>query len=244
LTVTFTNTTPAASGITYTWDFGQPGTQSQPVANHTYYQSGTYPVTLSATNSNGCSATANASNTITVYDMPQAAFTYNPNPNTFGNSQISFSDNSSGAALWQWNFGDGLGSSNQQNPSYSYPNAGDYTIMLVVTTNNGCKDTAYQNLTVYPLNDIFIPNAFSPNGDGLNDFFGVFGLGLRNVQLSVYNRFGNLVFYGSDVNAKWNGRMKGSGKSCDMGNYTYLIKAIDSFGKSRVLKGTVLLIRE
>lgn len=242
LDVLFTNTSSQLSGVIYQWNFGDMGSSnSQLTASHTYPATGSYTVTLTGTNNNGCVGDATQSSVITVYPLPLAGFNTSPNPNTFGNPIISFTDASTGAASWQWTFGDGIGSSSQQNPVYSYANANTYEVMLVVSTENNCKDTAYDEVIIYPLDDIYIPNAFTPNGDGLNENFGVFGLGFRNVEMAVYNRYGNRIYFTNANQPRWDGTIRG--KKCDMGTYAYVIRLTDSRGERRIYKGNVLLIR-
>jgi len=243
LSVQFNNTSTQQTNVNYVWNFGEAGTGGQPNTSHTYLTTGSYTVSLTGTNNNGCIGTATNNQTVTVFSMPSASFNTSPDPNIFGNSSIQFNNTSIGASSWMWNFGDGIGVSNNQNPNYSYPNAGNYSIVLIVKTDNNCLDTTYGNITIYPLDGIFIPNAFSPNEDGLNENFGVSGLGIRNVEIYIYNRYGSIIYKGAGPNAKWNGKMNGTGRKCNQGNYIYLIKLIDPSGNSKLYKGNLILIR-
>lgn len=243
LTVQFTNTSTVTAGVNFVWDLGDQTTSTQQVISHTYYTPGVYTIQLTGTNANGCTGSASQTGTVTVYPMPNAAFSSSPDPNTFGNSIISFTDLSTGVSAWNWNFGDGTGISANQNPSYSYASPGDYTVTLIISTDKGCLDTATKNITIYSLDGIYIPNAFSPNGDGLNETFGVFGLGFSNPEMTIFNRYGAVIYKTNSSQPRWNGKMNGTGKNCNSGNYIYIISLTDNFGKRQTYKGNVLLIR-
>jgi gliding motility-associated-like protein len=243
LDVQFTNTSTNITRVNYTWNFGEPGTGGQPTTNHIYLNPGSYTVSLTATSDSGCTTTTTLSNAITVFTQPNASFTYSPNPNTFGNSQIQFINNSTSASVYQWSFGDGVGSSSATSPSYSYTQPGTYTVRLTAESGNDCVDSASAEIIIYALEGLYIPNAFSPNEDGLNETFGVLGLGISNVEMTIYNRYGSVIFRSSSSNPKWNGRLNGTGKKCDEGNYVYLIRLTDAAGGIRTLKGNILLIR-
>ena len=243
LTVQFTNTSSTLSGVNFTWDFGDQSTGSGMTESHTYYIAGGYTISLTGTNANGCVGSASQTGTVNVYPLPAAGISSSPDPNTFGNPIISFSDNGMGASTWNWNFGDGAGISTISNPTYSYTAAGDYVVTLIVTTDKGCQDTTTKIITVYPLDGIYIPNAFSPNSDALNETFGIYGLGFSQVEMTIFNRYGQIVYHSTENQPRWNGTMNGNGKKCNVGNYIYVISLTDSFGKKQVYKGNVLLIR-
>jgi len=204
-----------------------------------YSSSGTYIDTLVATN--GCDSIRSLN--LVVFNSPVASFQISPDPSTIGNLGIQFTDNSFGATSWVWSFGDGVGISNVQNPYYGYQNSGNYYAMLIVKNEKDCSDTTFENINITNLNGIYIPNAFTPNNDGLNDNFSIYGTSIKSVVLNIYNRFGELVYKTSSNPPKWNGKMNGTGTDCDEGNYVYFIKLIDSSGETKVYKGNLLLLR-
>ena len=127
------------SQFTYLWNFGDGAFSNQQNPTHNYAGSGPFTVTLKVTSNNGC--TNNAVKTLnTIYPEPQAAFT-GPAEICFGNT-INFTDQSSAAGStitqWNWNFGDGT-TSIQQNPVKNYASAGTYTVTLSVTSQIGCQ---------------------------------------------------------------------------------------------------------
>lgn len=142
----FVNLSTGISGVT--WDFGD-GTSSNLIdPTHAYSTSGTFTVSLSGTSATfGCPASI--SHTVTVDPTPIAAFTATPQ-NGCMPLDVQFTNNSMNANFYFWDFGDG-NTSNVLNPSHSYPVAGTYTIRLIVENLNGCSDTTYEDVIVYPL---------------------------------------------------------------------------------------------
>lgn len=145
LPVQFTdNSTPGSGSITsWFWDFGDGITSTAPAPAHTYTAAGNYNVTLKITNSNGCTKTRTKISYISLSNGVHAAFTNNAPSGCSAPQTINFQNQSIGTGLltYQWTFGDG-GTSSVQNPSYSYNSAGSYTVQLIVTNSNGCRDTA------------------------------------------------------------------------------------------------------
>ncbi len=145
-----TNATVTGGTVTYSWNFGDGGTSSLQNTAHSYISAGTYQVKLVVTTNNGCKDSI--TQTVTVYPQPVAGFTSNT-PQCLSNNSFSFTSTSTvssgGIAGYSWNFGDG-GTSTAQNPTHNYAAAGAYQVKLVVTTNNGCKDSSIQTVTVYP----------------------------------------------------------------------------------------------
>jgi gliding motility-associated-like protein len=162
---------------------------------------------------------------------------------------VNFTDQSTGATQWQWDFGDGStfsDTSNQQNPSYTYTDEtdGTYTVQLVVHNQYGCVDDTTIEVIVGPEFTFFIPNAFTPNGDGTNDFFFGTGVGIQKFQLWVFDRWGNLIFTGSDLYDKWDGTVQGkSGQICQEDVYVWKVVLTDVFQKKHKYIGHVTLIK-
>lgn len=144
----------------------------------------------------------------------------------------TFTDSSTNATSWSWNFGDG-GSSSEQNPTYQYTGAGTYTVILTAS-NGACSDTAM--MVIDASEGIYIPNVFSPNGDGMNDQFFISSSGLNEYSLNIFNRWGQEVFSSTTPNEKWDGMF--SGNRCEDGTYFFILKAI-SKTKDYSTHGTV-----
>jgi gliding motility-associated-like protein len=156
---------------------------------------------------------------------------------------VAFTNNSSGNIdSYSWNFGNDSTSANI-NPNYTYVESGEYLVVLTVSNQFGCTDTASVTIVVDAISFFEMPNVFSPNGDGVNDIFRVNGSGLESVKAEIYNRWGNKVYEWDGPNGGWDGRST-SGIALPDGVYYYIItaKGLDGVDYGTV-KGTVTLIR-
>ncbi|MBW6482180.1 MAG: gliding motility-associated C-terminal domain-containing protein [Vicingaceae bacterium] len=153
---------------------------------------------------------------------------------------VTFGNGSTTGVSYLWNFGDGA-TDTVFEPSHIYGNLGSYTVTLIVT-DGFCSDTATVVIDVFGESSILIPNVFTPNGDGSNDFFSVFGENLIEVKGEIFNRWGQKMFAWDNVNGKWDGRTLSGNESPD-GTYFFIIEAKGVDGKEYFEKGTVSLIR-
>lgn len=195
---------------------------------------GNYTVTVTDLSS-GCSTMS----VITVVkNSVHAEFTANP---TTGSAPltVNFNNQSPGGA-YHWSFGDGYISS-ATNPSYVYNANGTYTAALVVS-QGGCSDTAYIVIVVRDPMDVEVPNVFTPNGDTHNDLFYTTSYGVKDMTLSIFDRWGRLVYEQTSQNPTWDGNISGGGKAAD-GTYFYVIKARDEEGDQLEKKGSLSLFR-
>ncbi|HXC05250.1 MAG TPA: PKD domain-containing protein, partial [Bacteroidia bacterium] len=159
--VTFTDLS-SPGDASRTWNFGD-GTNSTLLnPGHVYTAAGTYTVSLQSTDTAGCAGTKTRNNYITVFAKPTAAFNTAPTPATACSVPfpVNFTDASTGATSWNWTFGDG-GTANTQNPSHVYNTTGAFTVKLVITNANGCKDsiikTNWVNIQTPPVGFIATP---------------------------------------------------------------------------------------
>lgn len=159
----------------------------------------------------------------------------------------SFKDNSIGNILmWKWDFGNNNTSNLQQPPQQSYPYTNiikDVPVQLIVTNNIGCRDTATQKIKVVGNCYIAVPNAFTPNNDGLNDYlYPLNAYKAKDLIFRVYNRFGQILFQTTNWTNKWDGTFKGQG--ADAGTYVWILQYTHIDTGNRVeQKGTTVLIR-
>jgi gliding motility-associated-like protein len=209
--------------------------------------SGNYSVTV---NDGACSGSASVyvGNTL----GPTAAFTVHPSVVTLGEGVVTFTDNSLGTiSNWWWQFGDGQYGSGSQTTN-EYNSSGEYIVTLVVTDINGCTDTAYGNLFVRENVTIYFPNAFSPNGDGFNDFFSPIGTNIdpEGFELFIYNRWGEEMYYtnlwGSTMALyPWNGTKNNAGSREDVKSDVYVFRALikENEGPQKEYIGVITIIR-
>ncbi|MGI8893137.1 MAG: PKD domain-containing protein, partial [Bacteroidia bacterium] len=239
----FSNNTPG-SGNSYLWDFGDNTISSQINPVHYYSIPGTYSVSLISTSPIGCVSSLTIPNAVTVYPEPVAGFTYTPQTEkVLIDTEINFIDLSSGASSWLWNFGDNTASSTDQNPIHIYREEGYFTIEQIVLNNFGCRDTAIQRIQVEELFNIYLPNAFTPDDDGFNEIFSAQGIGIHGFEMFIFNRWGDQIYYTTDLNKGWNGIDEKSGTQHPIGVYVYVVKAKDKKGKTKEIIGQVTLVR-
>ena len=223
LTVTFTST--GDQGTAVNWNFGD-GTSStvSGTTTHTYSTVGCFDVTLSVTNAAGCVSSLTDDNMICVEGPPNIAFFATPSVISEFNSTVQFINNTSNASSYSWEFGDGAVSIESE-PNHTYPSeVGNYTVTLTASSPNGCIDSASIAI-VYEEEVIFyVPNCFTPDGDMYNQTFQpVFTSGFDpfNFSLTIYNRWGELMFESMDATVGWDGTY--GGKLVQEGTYTWKI---------------------
>jgi gliding motility-associated-like protein len=227
------------------WDFGDGSEGSDKYSpTHTYTELGVYDVSLEIISPIGCKSVKKWNRLIKVVPSPVAGFTFTPQMPTIIDNTVSFIDQSIDAASYLWRFTP-TNVSNQANPTFTFQDTGLYKVYQVVLHPSGCSDTAFADLYVAPFIKFFIPNAFTPNNDGLNDDFLPVGLfeGIRDYQLSIWNRWGEKVFISNDHMIGWDGRSNNANSDAPVGVYAYVIDYIDGLGKKKNLKGHVTLVR-
>lgn len=237
----FTDLSTISNGVitAWAWDFGDASLPS-PMQNpsHCYATSGTYSVTLVAVGTGGCTSTLTIPNMITVQPVPHADFTATPNPTIVLSPIVTFTDLSTGnPSTWSWDFGDltsVLDVANTQNAQYTYSAevGGVYQVNLVVTNQFGCVDDTTIEIIVEPDFAFFIPNSFTPNGDGKNDGFFGSGYGITDYQIWIFDRWGNLVFTSTDINKEWDGTVLGLGDVVQNDVYVWKVMLSDIFYKN------------
>ncbi|MEM7374927.1 MAG: gliding motility-associated C-terminal domain-containing protein [Bacteroidota bacterium] len=161
------------------------------------------------------------------FPFVRASFLPNPNDRCQRSSDpvVQFIDQSTGADSGYWDFGDGTQEVYVfgQNPSHRYDSLGEFLVKLVLTNEGGCADSAIASVCVIPEESgITVPNAFSPNGDGINDEFFLESVGIQTYELHIYDRWGRVIFQSSQPDERWDGRYQGT--HAPEGVYTYRIQ--------------------
>ncbi len=244
LCVNFTNTTANVSSAE--WDYGDANSQNTTFPLHCYANAGSYSVGLIVIDINGCEDSLTIANMITVYPHPTSQFIISSTVATTGNP-IIVTDMSTGANVWSWSFGDASQTtSTAQNAYYTYADSGNYLVKQVVTNQFGCVDSSERYVRINPDYTFYVPNAITPNGDGLNDEFIPRTTGLdmsRDYELTVYDRWGNLIFKTNNPMQGWNARINSIGNIAAQDVYVWKIFTWDTSGKSHVYEGHITLIR-
>jgi gliding motility-associated-like protein len=260
LVTTFTNVV-SMPVISWNWNFGNKDTATyttQTIATQTYVntsntQNSYYSVSLSVVTDSGCISKLTKTNYITVYPKPLAGFAWGPTNASVLDPTISFYNQSigaSGANPYNWNFGDvyetvdSLNYSTLTNPAHVYsPVPYDYEVTQTVKNIYGCKDSITETVIILNAFTFYIPNAFSPNGDGLNDGFKGTGIGIDDATYNmwIFDRWGLMIFHCTDLETSWDGRLHGEIVQEDV--YVWKVSFNDVFGKAHEYHGIVSVIK-
>ncbi len=199
---------------------------------------------VSVTDSLGCSADATGSVEVVVVNNPLAEFTLETDGTSILEPYVDIYESSINAVAWSWDFGDG-NTSNSPDPEYhQYTDSGTYYINLVVANSLGCTDSVMHPVRVSIPALVFVPNAFTPNGDGINDTFMPKGDGLEAYELKVYDRWGNLIFISNDINEGWDGTANGGSEIAQLDSYVYVIDVTASETRhSYTYRGVVQMVK-
>jgi gliding motility-associated-like protein len=251
LCVNFKDTSTILTGLNaqYLWNVGDgSAAHTTPTFTHCYtndsvFAANTFNVTLTVTSDSGCVTTKVKNNFITVYPNPKASFSVEPESTTITDPVITFKDLSTGATIWGWNFGDNTTSTIEHPTPHTYQDTGTYVITLITSTQYSCIDTTHQTVTIEPDFMFYIPSAFTPDGDGINDYFTGKGVFIKEFEMSIFDRWGNLIFFSDDINKPWDGKANHGTEPAQRDVYVYSIKVTDYNKKNHSYKGTVTLVR-
>lgn len=243
----FVDTTGFGSNATLLWNFGENNATSSLVnPSHSYVTPGCHDVSLTVTVPPGCSVTQTYTCMITTLAQPVALFTANPQSASILDPLVSFTNQSTGATNWIWNFGDST-TSVDWSPQHLYDAVGVYPVYLAVSNASGCSDTAWLDIIVNDYHTFFVPNAFTPNGNGNNDEFGPEFTNIlsEGYDFLIFDRWGNIVFETHNPTDKWNGKWQNKGDMVQQDVYVYKIAYLDNMygehhaiGSVTVLPGT------
>lgn len=229
----------ANGGTTYVWSSGATSTgintaDASPLTSTTYTVTGT---------TGGCSGTATAS--VIVNPTPVAVF-YAPLATSEFTPDVHFTNQSVNSLQYYWNFGDfadpATNTSTETNPSHRYADTGTYCVKLKVT-NGACADSTTLCIDITPEFTFYVPNAFTPGEDGKNDEFYGKGTNIKSYEMSIYNRWGELIFFSNDINRHWNGRVNNGTESMPADVYVYVFNIVDNLKNARKYIGSVTLVQ-
>jgi gliding motility-associated-like protein len=240
---TFADNDPNNAGDTYYWNFGDNFTGTGSSITHNYLSSGTYNVNVIATSPFGCVGNGSTLANVTVFDSPVADFAVASNVMSELEPTFQFENQCSINTIgWQWDFGDNT-TDNVPSPSHTYAQRGTYTARLIATSNGGCTDTTEMPVTVAPEYTLYVPNAFTPNGDGKNDVFFAYGNEINEFYMAIFDRWGNQIFSSDNISNGWDGRAADGEEIAQQDVYVYKIAVKDFQGKSHRITGSFSLLK-
>jgi gliding motility-associated-like protein len=228
----------------YLWNFGDGNTSSSMNPEHVYEVSGFYPISLTVTDDNGCTASNSGNSQVIVNPQAHAVFTTMSTVETTLNPTFELTNLSTNANMYSWNFGDGQISS-AVNPVHTYDTYGFYMVTLTANNMYNCPDSTFITLEVKPSFEIYVPNAFTPDGDDYNEVFFAKGYGISNKDFTLYvfNRWGDLIFESHDMEQGWDGTIGKDGRKAQDDVYTWVVYFRDLTEKKHKKEGHVSLLK-
>ena len=137
---------------------------------------------------------------------------------------VNFTNISSNATMYEWMFGDGSIQDTTTNPTHIYTEGGEYLVRLIANNFYSCPDTSiYTFINAEATSVVWIPNSFSPNSDGANDQFMIYTTGITELEVLIFNRWGELMYQWNSLTGSWDGKYKGQAVEEDV--YVYVVKA-------------------
>ncbi len=246
LHVDFQNNTPQEFLGTCLWDFGD-GTISSDCGNqfHTYNYSGTYNVTVSVTSNENCNATTNLGN-FYARENPIALFDITPiNPNAFF-SEVQLSLRTDIPSNATWTIADTIVTTgkNVLQSTKNLPIQTEIPVKLFVETIHGCTDSSESVFIIEDVTTVYVPSAFTPNNDGINDMFGpvLTGIILDDFHFTVFNRWGQMVFETDNPKEFWDGTYRNEEAKPDTYTWQLTYRSNNKIRKGRE-SGTITLVR-
>ena len=218
----------------WNWVFGDLSTSTLPHPQHFYKWNGNYESSLQVVSNTGC-----------ISEVTKKSIVINKIYPFAGNDTLlsvgeSLQLQASGGEQYQWTPSTGLSHSNIPDPIVKL--SSDQTYLLIVRNSDGCEAMDTLKIKVYKGPDVYLPNAFSPNNDGHNDYLRLVAPGIRNLEFfRIYNRSGNVVFETKELKKGWDGFFQG--RPQPEATYIWMLSAIDFTGKKIFKKGVVVLVR-
>lgn len=245
-TVAFNDSSTYFGKGMHRWNFGDGTFSNKRSPVHVYTESGTYTIVHSLVTTQGCRDTLfdTLVNAVEVWPTPTASMQVNPTHTDIYAPDILVTDSLYDAQFSSTIlFPDGSTYQNLESRTFTAPDTGWYEFVQVVSNEFGCSDTATFNVYVEEPFNIYIPSAFSPNGDGVNDLFKYVVTGASEHVLEIYTRWGELVFKSNATTSTWDGHSIKTGEKLPGGVYTYVLIARNkNEGKEKTVMGTVNII--
>jgi gliding motility-associated-like protein len=228
--------------FTSEWTFsnGETSTQLNPFI--IFNEPGEFDATLMVTGSNGCSNSYYMPGVVQINPSPVSNFNVSPIVASIYDPEFTLNDYSTNADSCRYAMGNG-DTISVFDTVYTYADTGSYLITQLVSNEFGCHDTSYTNVRVDFGYKIFIPTSFSPNDDGLNDRFTVYGEDILDFSMTVYNRWGQMLYRTFDKDNGWDGKTQLSESLVGNDTYFYVIKLRDKLGNLHIYEGNFNILR-
>jgi len=235
--------------IDYTWTFSNGAMATGDSSTLWFHQVGCYDATLTVMTTLGCIYSASQIQAVCTFPVPNASFNVPGQPLSTLYNGGTFSNQSTGANSYSWNFGDGSAPQTEENPYHQFPvELGcTYSIMLVATNAYGCSDTAYQEVIVLDELAYYIPNAFTPDGDQFNNVWKPVFSNInepQNYRAMIYNRWGEVIWESYNPQVGWDGTYGEQGLPVQDDVYIYEVSfGYKSNAKKERVTGHIVIVR-
>ena len=242
--VNFANNSVTDGGITFAkWDFGDASFSNDENPIHSFRNSNFYTISLEIETEFGCSGFIEKENFIQVMESPLARFSMSENKVSLLSSEIIFTNLSDENLYFEWDFDNGIINLEDRVVSNYFSETGLFEVLLYVENEFGCKDELIHEVVVEEEFSVFVPTAFTPNNDGLNDVFEVKVNGVYSFEMKIYNRWGEMVYFSDNIDHGWDGKDSLSNYVIENGTYLYHIYLTDDNEKPWVYNGELNLMK-
>lgn len=239
------------SQFDFIWNFGLDNLSLDAEPTFIFEESGTHVVELDVVSNLGCVNVEPGFQTVIVYPSPEIDILVEPLSTSIAEPDVQFDDLASGNISWNWTFGDGSESSSNS-VLHTYADTGVFVVNYEISNSFGCLDSSSLLVTILPSFELVIPNAFSPsaNADGngsydkygsTNDVFFPFTDFVKEFNMKIFNRWGELIFESFDLSVGWDGTYKSNPASQDVYIYQIYVKWLDDSEATK--RGDINLFR-
>ncbi len=247
--------TGPAKNVSYEWNFGNGNTSNNSgpnpnyvcYSNKSYYNLKKYNVSLIVRTDSGCVDSVKRNNYVVVYPKPHADFLWAGEDGDILTPVISFTNTSEGHNAFQWYWNDALNAldSVHNTPKHYYNTEEEKTINVYLAIRNsyGCKDTVMRPVEIFGNFTFYIPNCFTPNDDGINDTFTGTGIGIKDYKMWIFDRWGEMLYYTTDIRKGWDGSVKGHEVDGKQDVYQWKVIVTDIMGKAHHYIGHVTQLK-
>ena len=237
LTVLITNSSDGAATGSVVWDLGDGTTSSDPFAvSHTYSTPGSFDVDLTIIDTSGCTHILVMPGAVNVHPLPDPTFGMEPYAVTIDDPTVTLTASQQGPYLYFWEI-TGYGAMGPTVIEHTFPGdlSAEYEVCLTVSDSLGCEATWCRMIVVDDVLTLYVPNAFTPDGDGVNEQFlpVLLGLDPEDYALDIFNRWGETVFTTKEPGMAWNGGIGNGDDLVKQGVYIWRIMARDRFTAER-----------
>ena len=232
------------SSVDYLWSFDDGNYSKNENPSHLFTNPGSYKVSLIVRSKIDNSVmTRSNDQLLIVHAKPNVDFEWEMNEGN-GIPYTSLINLTDKGTSWSWNFGDGS-ISIEKDPNHTYRNKGQYLVTLTATNSEQCVSTINKDIFINQDYNLLAPNSFTPNGDGINDYFLPAALNRLNgsFTMTVYSQTEGLIYDTKNIDQPWDGTNQKAGTKCKEGSYVWVVKLTNEKGQSEQYKGAILLLK-